>query len=159
MPMAQYHQRSVDAFVNAWDAAIKQIFRRLMDTKIHFDEIARAMLEDEKYFCSPVMGAKRPLPDFGGRGKGNQQARVVGGRGGYACIDTFEGRVCRFGGPPPHGTCRYNHAPDAKPSPRYNPFGDPLKLSGAVPLQAPLHALPAAVIAAAPAPAAASSAA
>ena len=105
------------------------------------------------------MGAKRTLPDFGGKGKGNPQARVVGGRGGYACIDTFEGRVCRFGGPPPLGTCRYNHAPDAKPSPKYSPFGDPLKMSGAVPLQAPLHALPAAVIAAAPAPAAASSAA
>ena len=151
-PMASHYAGNVRAFLDAWDKALQQIFRLLTDTKRHFDKIVTELLQDRNYFCAPVM-AKQPEPGLSGReprsydgGKGGGGGGGGGGgRGGFSnfgCVDAYEGRVCRNGGPPPTGNCRYNHAPGALPSPRYLHASDPLKVSGLIPGATPMLAAP-----------------
>ena len=128
--MAMHHTRVAD-FLNAWDKAFREIFRRVIATKVHLDDIIEKIVGDSEYFCSSNVITKRKAEAITDQnGKRHQGGGYTTQGGGFttpvrssihACVDTLNGLLCRNGGPPPHGTCRYNHSPGALPSPNYVP--------------------------------------
>ena len=116
------HYSEPQRFCSKWATAIIEIFRRVMNTSNHFDDIVSTILDDDKYFCAASF---HKVEGKRNRGQGRDEyAGYAGDFNGnlagpaYGCGDLYFGRQCRHGGPPPHGICKYDHSPGAMPSPK-----------------------------------------
>ena len=131
MAQVKSHVRSDSEYLATYMRAFKEILARLLKKQKHFDEICVEISKDEKYFYSEVMPNPKGKGNWNGKGefgkgKGGGGGRASGAMSQYKCADFHFGRPCRNNGPPPNGTCRYLHDPNAVVSANYDAKSDPM---------------------------------